>query len=341
MAWYHRHKRDLPWRETSDPYKIWLSEIILQQTRVDQGLAYYYKFNELFPTVFDLANATEDAVLKAWQGLGYYSRARNLHFTAQQIVRNGNGIFPNNYEGLLTLKGVGSYTAAAIASFAYNEKVPAIDGNVIRVISRLYGIELPVDSSEAKTLISEIAFRKIDINHPGTYNQAMMEFGAIWCTPQRPKCNECPFAADCIALEKGLVQQIPFKKTKTKVKEEWFYYLVARNKGNVYIKRRNENDIWQGLHDFIEIRSFEPLEHDVVVARFSGMTKQNFTKSIIHFSEEVTHLLSHRKIRARFIRVELSKPLGKMDQPVLSVAEEEVVKYGLPKLIERYWLSNI
>lgn len=330
----------MPWRDTTNPYRIWLSEIILQQTRVDQGLSYYYKFVELFPTVSDLANATEDQVLKAWQGLGYYSRARNLHFTAKKIIEIYDGVFPASYAGLLDLRGVGSYTAAAIASFAYNEKVPAIDGNVIRVISRLFGINLPVDGSEAKKLIQEISEREIDPDHPGIYNQAMMEFGAIWCTPKKPKCAECPFAAECVALKNDLVQQIPFKKSKTKVKDEWFYYLVARNDGNVYIKRRIEDDIWQGLHDFIEIRSSEPLDHNEVIARFSELTGQNIAKNPVSFGDEVIHLLSHRRIRARFINVELAEPLGKMEQPVMVVAEEEVVNYGLPKLIERYWTNT-
>lgn len=330
----------MPWRDTTNPYRIWLSEIILQQTRVDQGLSYYYKFVELFPTVSDLANATEDQVLKAWQGLGYYSRARNLHFTAKKIIEIYDGVFPASYAGLLDLRGVGSYTAAAIASFAYNEKVPAIDGNVIRVISRLFGINLPVDGTEAKKLIQEISEREIDPDHPGIYNQAMMEFGAIWCTPKKPKCAECPFAAECVALKNDLVQQIPFKKSKTKVKDEWFYYLVARNDGNVYIKRRIEDDIWQGLHDFIEIRSSEPLDHNEVIARFSELTGQNIAKNPVSFGDEVIHLLSHRRIRARFINVELAEPLGKIEQPVMVVAEEEVVNYGLPKLIERYWTNT-
>lgn len=294
----------------------------------------------MFPTVSDLANATEDQVLKAWQGLGYYSRARNLHFTAKKIIEIYDGVFPASYAGLLDLRGVGSYTAAAIASFAYNEKVPAIDGNVIRVISRLFGINLPVDGSEAKKLIQEISEREIDPDHPGIYNQAMMEFGAIWCTPKKPKCAECPFAAECVALKNDLVQQIPFKKSKTKVKDEWFYYLVARNDGNVYIKRRIEDDIWQGLHDFIEIRSSEPLDHNEVIARFSELTGQNIAKNPVSFGDEVIHLLSHRRIRARFINVELAEPLGKMEQPVMVVAEEEVVNYGLPKLIERYWTNT-
>jgi len=337
LLWYHKNKRDLPWRHTTDPYRIWLSEIILQQTRVNQGLSYYYKFIDLFPTVFDLANASEDEVLKAWQGLGYYSRARNLHFTARKIVEEKQGVFPKNYEGLLQLKGVGTYTAAAIASFAYNEKVPAIDGNVIRVFSRLFGVDLPVDSAEAKKRINEIAMREIDDKHAGTYNQAIMEFGAIWCTPQRPKCDDCPFSANCIALQKTLVQKIPFKKGKTKVTEEWFYYLVASNNGSIYLKRRNEKDIWQGLYDFIEIRSFEPIEQPEVISRFSKLIGQNFTNTALRFSDEVTHLLSHRKIRARFIRVELTEPLGAIEQPIFAVAKEDVVKYGLPKLIERYW----
>lgn len=338
LLWYEQNKRDLPWRHTSDPYKIWLSEIILQQTRVDQGLSYYFRFIELFPGIRDLANATEEMVLKAWQGLGYYSRARNLHYTAGVIVSEYGGIFPDSYEKLLALKGIGPYTAAAVASFAYNEKVPAIDGNVIRVISRLFGIETAFDSGEGKKMIRQIADELIDDARPGLFNQAMMEFGATLCTPARPRCTECPFQSGCVALRKDMVLKLPVKKSKTKVRDLWIYYLVAETGDHVYLKKRAENDIWKGLHDFIELRSETELTHDQVLSAFKLMLGLDF--SVTSVSSEMIHLLSHRKIRAKFIRANLTDQIIAFEKPYFSVAAEKVIDYSMPKLIEKYWKAR-
>ena len=215
--WYRQNKRDLPWRLTTDPYKIWLSEIILQQTRVDQGLSYYLKFVKEFPTIQALANASEQQVLALWQGLGYYSRARNLHFTAKTISNELNGKFPNSFTSLKKLKGIGDYTAAAIASFSYNEITPVVDGNVYRVLSRVFNIATPIDSSQGKKLFYELAGELISKENPGEFNQSIMEFGALWCKPQNPKCEDCPLQENCLAFENDTVKLLPVKDKKIKI----------------------------------------------------------------------------------------------------------------------------
>ena len=219
IYWYLQNKRELPWRKTKDPYRVWLSEIMLQQTRVAQGLPYFLKFTKAFPTVFDLAKADESEVLKLWQGLGYYSRARNLHFTAKYIAEELNGMFPENYKGLLQLKGVGDYTASAIASICYDEPVAVVDGNVYRVLSRYFGIATPINSTKGIKEFKELAQTLIDASQPGVYNQAIMDFGALHCKPQNPLCNECPVSDSCVALAKNSIKELPVKERKIKIKK--------------------------------------------------------------------------------------------------------------------------
>jgi len=252
LFWFKNNKRDLPWRETSDPYKIWLSEIILQQTRIVQGTGYYHRFTELFPDIKALALASEDQILAAWQGLGYYSRARNLHHTAKFIVKHHNGIFPKSYSQLLQLKGIGKYTAAAISSIAFNQPYAAVDGNVIRVLTRYFGIEEPFDDSTTRKKIEEIANQLLDQGKPGDFNQALMDFGSMVCKPSAPHCNICPFAQECLARLENKTDTIPVKAKKVKQKERFFHFFLfvcSKNEEiTFFIQKREKNDIWRNLY---------------------------------------------------------------------------------------------
>jgi A/G-specific adenine glycosylase len=341
LKWYDLHKRDLPWRHTMDPYKVWLSEIILQQTRVDQGMSYYLKFISLFPTVNDLAAAHEDQVLKAWQGLGYYSRARNLHASAKYIHSELNSVFPTTQQELLKLKGVGEYTSAAIASFCFDEVTPVVDGNVMRVITRLYGITEPIDSPAGKRAIYSVAQELIDAKHPGLYNQAIMEFGALQCVPVNPDCEVCPFKAQCLAYASGTVKELPVKGKKTAVKDLWFYYFFITHKDAMYIRKRTEQGIWKGLHDFplLEKANNGPVEDAVA----EGMRELKLPNSAIvkGVSEEYIHILSHRKIHARFVSVALKSAWNKAPEGVLLINKMDLASYGIPRLIDKFLESDI
>ncbi|NVO18714.1 MAG: A/G-specific adenine glycosylase [Bacteroidetes bacterium] len=340
ISWYHQHKRNLPWRSTTDPYKIWLSEVILQQTRVSQGMDYYYRFLERFPDVFSLASAEEQDVLKLWQGLGYYSRARNLHHAAKTVVQEYGGQFPRSYEGLLKLKGIGEYTAAAIASIAFDIVVPVIDGNVARVLSRIHSIEEPVNSPAGMKRLRQIASELIPANDPATFNQAIMEFGALHCKPSNPECRSCPLRLECSALKTNSVAEFPRKIKASVVKELFFYYLVIQYSINdetfVLLNHRQKQGIWKNLYDFPLIESSSALE---VGSILDSPVFQNLipATSIIklNFSSEYIHLLSHRKITAQFIRIDLDSPPANMGSfggsPV-----SEVDKYPVSRLVERY-----
>ncbi len=261
ITWFLKNKRDLPWRKTKDPYKIWLSEIILQQTRVEQGKPYYYKFIAEYPTIKSLAKANDDEVMKLWQGLGYYSRARNLLFTARQITAQNAGKFPTTYKEINELKGIWDYTAAAISSFAFNLKHPVLDGNVYRFITRLYGITTPIDTAHTRNEVKAILNELISFtNDPATFNQALMEFGALQCTPRLPLCHGCPFNQNCYALKENKISTIPLKGKAIKVKDRYLHYFVFTTPENrTFIKKRVEKDIWQNLYDFPLIESFEPI----------------------------------------------------------------------------------
>lgn len=301
IEWYHEHKRDLPWRNTNDPYLIWISEIILQQTRVAQGYAYYQRFIERFPNLESLAAAEENEVLKYWQGLGYYSRARNLHQAAISV----NGVFPVKYEDILKLKGVGAYTAAAICSFAYNQPHAVVDGNVYRVLSRSFGINELIDSGKGKKMFASLAHDLLDKVQPALYNQAIMDFGALQCTPLSPDCTVCPFKNRCFAFNHNMVSSLPIKQNKTKTSERFFYYLLIRDNGNIYLNKRTKNDIWKNLYELPLIESNTALAVDDFIRKqeFASIFKENSVVNV-RLLNKTKHVLSHRIIYADFYELE-------------------------------------
>ncbi|TXH54724.1 MAG: A/G-specific adenine glycosylase [Bacteroidia bacterium] len=301
IEWYHEHKRDLPWRNTNDPYLIWISEIILQQTRVAQGYAYYQRFIERFPNLESLAAAEENEVLKYWQGLGYYSRARNLHQAAISV----NGVFPVKYEDILKLKGIGTYTAAAICSFAYNQPHAVVDGNVYRVLSRFFGVNEPIDSGKGKKIFASLAHDLLDKIQPALYNQAIMDFGALQCTPLSPDCTVCPFKNRCFAFNHNMVSSLPIKQNKTKTSERFFYYLLIRDNGNIYLNKRTENDIWKNLYELPLIESNTALAVDDFIRKqeFASIFKENSVVNV-RLLNKTKHVLSHRIIYADFYELE-------------------------------------
>ena len=307
--WYLQNKRDLPWRKTVNPYKIWLSEIMLQQTRVAQGTPYFLSFTTAFPTVFDLAAANEEQVLKLWQGLGYYSRARNLHKTAQYVANELSGIFPDNYNDLLKLKGVGEYTAAAIASFSYNEAVPVVDGNVFRVLSRYFDVETDIASAYAKKEFAALAFELMPKHNPGVFNQAIMEFGALQCVPKSPNCGICVFNTSCAALQKKKVDQLPVKSKKLKVRNRFFNYLVVSDDNeNTIIQKRIAKGIWHNLYEFPLIETERVEDFDCI----ANLIQSDFFKGneIVGISESnpetIIHKLSHQHLHIKFWKVKVN-----------------------------------
>lgn len=306
--WYHQHKRDLPWRNTKDPYYIWLSEIILQQTRVAQGTPYYYKFIEAFPKVEDLANADENEVLRLWQGLGYYSRARNLHQTAKIVVEKHKGIFPNSYSELLKLKGIGTYTAAAIASFAFSEHVAVLDGNVYRVLSRFFGEATDISGKDAKKVFSQLAQNVLSTSDSATHNQAIMEFGALQCTPASPDCLFCPLAMECVANAIGQVSSLPVKTKKVKVKERFFNYFIIEQNGNFAMRKRIGRDVWEGMYDFYLKEIKENIQDLSYLASEDFFLIEIINKSLIKRESSIyTHVLTHQRIQTKFWHLELDK----------------------------------
>ncbi len=335
INWYKDNKRDLPWRNTTNPYIIWLSEIILQQTRVDQGLSYFNAFLGKYPTINDLATAKEEEVLKLWQGLGYYSRARNLHFTAKYIANELNGNFPKEYKDILKLKGVGEYTAAAIASFAYQLPYPVIDGNVYRVLSRIFGIKKPIDSTNGKKAFKELAFELINHNQPDTYNQAIMEFGALHCTPKNPSCEDCIFRLECIAYKNDLVENLPVKEKKIKQKNRYFNYLVFKYNENTYIKQRQANDIWKGLFDFPLVETEKSLTELSELLELSNGLFNLKTFTLKDKSEPYKHILSHQKIHTTFWEIEIDDD-AELNNFFLKIDLKKINNYPVPKLIENY-----
>ena len=308
IKWYLQKKRDLPWRNTINPYLIWLSEIMLQQTRVAQGMPYFLSFTTTFPTVFDLAKANEEQVLKLWQGLGYYSRARNLHQTAQYIATELNGIFPDNYKDLLQLKGVGEYTAAAIASFSYNEVIPVVDGNVFRVLSRYFDIETDIAAASAKKEFAALAFELMAKDNPALFNQAIMEFGALQCVPKSPNCNICIFNESCTALQKKKVDQLPVKSKKLKVRKRYFNYLVVTDElGNTIIQKRTAKGIWHNLYEFPLIETDKEEDFDCIAEQIQNdFFKGNSILSVTESNEQsIVHKLSHQHLYIKFWEVKI------------------------------------
>lgn len=312
IQWYLQNKRELPWRNSQNPYEIWLSEIILQQTRVAQGLPYFESFLAHFPTVFDLAKASEEQVLKLWQGLGYYSRARNLHQTAKIIAFEKKGQFPKTYNELLGLKGIGTYTAAAIASFAYDEAVPVVDGNVYRVLSRYFNVDTDISSSKAKNEFTALANEVMDSKQPALFNQAIMEFGALQCVPKNPDCSVCVFNAGCAALQMKKVKSLPVKLKKTKITNRFFNYLVFQDTNNYsLVNQRTSKGIWHNLYEFPLIETEKISSEKEVVQLVRKQNNLNYKiNAIVAFDNfDVIHKLSHQHITIRFWRIEIEGEL--------------------------------
>jgi A/G-specific adenine glycosylase len=308
IKWYLQNKRDLPWRKTSDPYLIWLSEIMLQQTRVAQGTPYFFSFSEEFPTVFDLANADEEQVLKLWQGLGYYSRARNLHKTAQYVASELNGIFPPSYNELLKLKGVGEYTAAAIASFSFNEPVPVVDGNVFRVLSRYFDIESDITLPSTKKEFTALARELMPKDNPAIFNQAIMEFGALQCVPKSPNCLVCVFADSCAALQKKKVAFLPVKSKKLKITNRFFNYLILEDiLGNTLIQKRTSKGIWYNLYEFPLLETQDIVDFDFISKTIQDDIFSNYTVLGVEDCSHATviHKLSHQHLHIQFWKIKI------------------------------------
>ena len=333
IIWYHSNKRELPWRNTNNPYLIWLSEIILQQTRVAQGMPYYQKFAERFPDVNSFANASEDEVLNLWQGLGYYSRGRNMLKTAIAIMENHNGIFPTAYADLINLTGVGQYTASAISSFAANEVRAVVDGNVYRVLARVFGIDTPINSTIGKKEFQQLADSLIDKQNPSQYNQAIMEFGAMLCKPKNPDCNICPLRLNCTAYQHQRINNLPVKLNKLKVRERYFYFFVTRKAQKIIIKRRSNDDIWAGLHDFPSIET--PTSQTIGEIFDSVQFKLWFGEDAVigNITEPIKHILTHQRIYARFIEISGLRCGVMESNNWMSVSENDLEQYAQPKLI--------
>lgn len=333
INWYSNNKRELPWRETCNPYHIWLSEIILQQTQVKQGLPYYEEFVANYPTVFDLASASETSVLKLWQGLGYYSRARNLHTTAKHITTELKGHFPDNYKDLLKLKGVGDYTASAIASIAFNEVAAVVDGNVYRVLSRYFGIETAINSTKGIKEFKTLASSLIDKEQPATYNQAIMEFGALQCKPKNPNCEVCPLKESCVALQKNKVATLPLKLKKTKVTTKYFNFLVCIDAHNkIVFEKRTNKGIWQNLYQFPLIESKKNLNADefhLLDLDGSFLKTMPFDYALYN-DKPIVHKLSHQHLYTKFWIVEVEQ------LPKDAITVDSLATYPAPVLISDF-----
>lgn len=333
IRWYSEHKRSLPWRKTKDPYFIWLSEIMLQQTQVKQGLPYYEKFTAHYPTVFDLAKATEAEVLKDWQGLGYYSRARNLHATAQHVAFQLNGVFPDNYSDLLKLKGIGDYTASAIASIAYNEPKAVLDGNVFRVLGRYFGVEEAINAPKGLKTFKELSQSLIYKESPGEYNQAIMEFGALQCKPKNPDCLSCPLKASCAALMNKSVDRLPIKLKKTKVLDLYFNYLVFLDpKHQTLLEQRSKKGIWQNLYQFPLVESDQSIDLKSLKYLIKGSPYPlDSSDEIFLFNEkDIVHKLSHRRLHTKFWIISSKTVLTK------GISVEALRDYPVPILISNF-----
>lgn len=334
VDWYDNNKRDLPWRDTTDPYIIWLSEVILQQTRVNQGYDYFVRFTERFPSVVDLAKADEHEVLKLWQGLGYYSRARNLHKAAQMVMTNFGGVFPSNYKDILSLNGIGGYTAAAIASFSYNQPYAVVDGNVYRVLSRIFAIDTPIDTTQGKKDFALLAQALLDDRNAGLHNQSIMEFGALQCVPVSPDCSICPAVDMCVAYAKNNVSAYPQKQGKTKVRHRYFNYLDIHEGNDRFLNKRAERDIWQGLYEFPLIMTDEKVDLQYLIAlpAFHELLGDAMLKCI-SFEVEYKHVLSHQIIHATFYRLVVANFDSK---DYLRIETGKVGEYAVSRLVEKY-----
>ncbi len=350
--WYLDNRRDLPWRETKDPYNIWISEIILQQTRVEQGTGYYKRFIQKFPDLLSLASADIDEVLKIWQGLGYYTRARNLHQAAGQIMETHAGIFPSNFNDIIRLKGIGKYTAGAIASIAFNLPVPAIDGNVKRIFCRFFGFGENPNSGKGKSIIEGLVMETLDTKHPGDFNQSLMDFGSLVCKPGNPDCAHCPLAQKCYAFNENKLSDYPAASKKIKSRTRYFYYLVLIQNKNFFIEQRMESDIWKRLYQFPLIEGDKGLNRQALMyeikKKFLQIAASSSSKiantleelEVLNISEEHRHILSHQKILARFIEIKINE--GELSGLIFSHTDWKMIpftdihNYALPRLIEKF-----
>ncbi|OAV72724.1 A/G-specific adenine glycosylase [Bacteroidales bacterium Barb6] len=336
-AWYQTNKRDLPWRDTDDPYIIWVSEIILQQTRVAQGMDYFLRFVSRFPDIASLAAASEEEVLKYWQGLGYYSRARNLRAAACDMAERFGGHFPVHYKEVLSLKGIGEYTAAAVVSFAWNQPYPVVDGNVFRVLSRLFAVDTPIDSTEGKKEFTRLAALLMPPSEARLHNQAIMEFGALQCLPQNPACPTCPLVCKCMAYQAGNVRRYPVKQHKTRTRDRYFHYFHIIYKNYTYLHRRSGKDIWTGLYEF-------PLIETDAVADFAELQQSEAFRRLFNHAGRLTvavnhpqtkHVLSHQILYAAFYRIEIEEENEAL-QSYTRVPTDEIDTYPVPRLIHIY-----
>ena len=344
LKWAKEVDRPMPWKGEKNPYFIWLSEIILQQTRVEQGLPYFLRFKENYPTVHDLANAPEDDVMKLWEGLGYYSRARNLHFTAKYISKELDGIFPKTYENIIALKGVGSYTAAAIASFAYDLPYAVVDGNVYRVLARYFGIETPIDTTEGKKQFAKLADELLEKKQAALFNQGIMDLGAVQCMPKIPLCKTCSLKKHCTALHENTFSLLPIKSKKIKKKTRYFNYLIFDYKENVLVKKRIEKDIWQNLYEFPLIETEGIVEKETLMEH--NIWKHFMTNSkyeITRISKPFQQSLTHRKIVATFFEIRLSKAFSnkKIEKDnYIKTDRKNLTTFAFPKIIDLYLRDN-
>ena len=337
--WYKQNKRDLPWRTNNAPYYVWVSEIILQQTRVDQGTDYFLRFIEKFPDINSLAGAPEIEVLKVWQGLGYYSRARNMHAAARQIMNDFNGQFPKTFEGIKKLKGIGEYTAAAISSISFALPFAAVDGNVYRVLSRYFGISTPVNSTKGKNEFNQLANQLINKQDPGTFNEALMEFGALQCTPRNPGCNTCPLQNQCSAYNHQNIANLPVNNNKIKIRHRFFNYLYLEHEKFIFLEKRETNDIWQNLYQLPLIESQKALTTDELLTDEKFRSWFDESAFIIgSVSNEVIHVLSHQKLHVRFIGISISKPQPGSNW--IRIRPEDVSDYPIPKLIDNFLMEK-
>lgn len=337
MKWHYRsNQREMPWKGEKDPYKIWLSEVILQQTRVAQGWQYYTRFLEKYPTIRHLARANDLDVFKLWEGLGYYNRCKNLLYTAREIVKEQKGIFPVKYDEILALKGVGPYTAAAIASFAYNQPYAVVDGNVFRVLARFFGIDTPIDSAEGKNFFTALAGKVLAQKDPGAFNQAIMDFGATVCKPFSPACSHCPLQKECVAFREGLVNRLPVKEKTLLRKQRWFNYFLFEHQGQLLVHCRTAKDIWQNLYEFYLLETDELIRWDKTSVQNWLKEQAGIRKAVVtHLSKPLVQQLTHQQIKGQFIRIQLSSIpplLNKYSwQPI-----EKIRELPFPKLITGY-----
>lgn len=338
LKWHReQNRRQMPWKGEKDPYRIWLSEIILQQTRVEQGWAYYERFLQQFPTIQLLAKASDKQVMKCWEGLGYYSRCRNLMHTARQIANEQKGVFPDRYEDILKLKGVGPYTAAAISSFAFNLPHAVVDGNVYRVLSRFHGLQTPIDTTAGKKSFQDLAQHSLDANQPGSYNQALMDFGATVCKPKSPLCSVCPLQKNCQALQLGLVDELPVKAPSKPKKKRWFYYVIPVCNGKIPLRMREGADVWSGLWEPLLIESKKPLSRVKLMEQLRDVYPAPWPRAEDRYSQDTyKQLLSHQEIHGSFLMVKL-KARPRLDHHFRWVNNRERTELPFPKMIQHHW----